>query len=136
MEKRLNYILDTDTLIYFFNRKKSVVERFSSLSNLQLSITIINHAELSFGAFHSERPKQNLAKLKAFLQEIRVLPFCENASYIYAEQKSALNRKGTPLDDMDLMIGSIALFHKMILVTNNIKHFSRIRGLKLENWNI
>ncbi len=128
------YVLDTDTLIYFLNGRESVIRRFAALPPQALHTTIINHAELFHGAYHSDRKIQNLAKVEAFLARLPILPFCEHASRLFAEHKARLRRKGTPLADLDLMIAGIALHHGMALVTNNLRHMGRIPGLATENW--
>lgn len=128
------YILDTDTLIYFLNGKDSVVQHITELPSDMLYTTIINHSELLFGAFKSTNKKRNLSKIRDFLQNIKILPFCINASEIFAEEKAILKKNGNMIADMDLMIASIAIYNNMVLITNNTKHFVRIKNLKMENW--
>jgi tRNA(fMet)-specific endonuclease VapC len=130
----MKYVLDTDTLIYFLKGDESVIKRFASTAPSDLSTTIINRTELLFGAFNSLKVKQNLSKIHGFLDKIRVLPFCNDASLIFAEQKATLKKAGNIVADLDLMIASIAIQNKSILVTNNTKHFMRLKKLKLENW--
>lgn len=130
----MKYILDTDTLIYFLKGHENVVKRVASVSRDELGTTIINHAELLFGAFNSQRKKQNLLKAKSFLENILIMPFCQESSYIFAENKALLKKRGNIVADLDLMIASIALRNKSILITNNTKHFNRIKKLKIENW--
>lgn len=130
----MSYILDTDTIIYFLKGMPSITERIASISAGEINTTIINHAELLFGAFNSARKQQNLKKVGMFLDNIKILPFCEQASAIFAEQKAGLKKRGTLLADLDLMIASITLRHEMVLVTNNNRHFERLKNLQLENW--
>jgi tRNA(fMet)-specific endonuclease VapC len=130
----MKYILDTDTLIDFLKGQANVVNQLASLSPNDVATTIINHTELLFGAFNSSQKQQNLTKIQSFLSTIPVLPFCNSSSYIFAEHKAQLKKQGNIIADLDLMIASIALQHRSILVTNNTKHFIRIKKLKLENW--
>lgn len=130
----IQYSLDTDTIIYFFKGVESVTNRMIVLDSQQLNTTIINHAKLLFGAFNSARKHDNLKNIENFFKNISILPFCEKASAIFAENKAQLKSKGKPLDDLDLMIASICIKNDMTLVTNNIKHFSRLKALKIENW--
>lgn len=130
----MSYILDTDTIIYFLKGMPSITERIASISPGEINTTIINHAELLFGAFNSARKQKNLKKVGMFLDAIKILPFCEQASAIFAEQKAGLKKRGTLLADLDLMIASITLRHEMVLVTNNSRHFERLKNLRLENW--
>lgn len=130
----MKYILDTDTLIYFLKGHKKIVEKVAAISLDDMAITIINHTELLFGAFNSIKKKENLEKIEQFLQSITILPFCEQASYLFAEYKASLKKQGTILADLDLIIASIAMQSNSILVTNNVRHFERIRKLTIENW--
>lgn len=130
----MNYILDTDTLIYFLKGNEKVVKRMAETSLSEISTTIINHSELLFGAFNSVRKSDNLEKVQIFLNNLTIIPFCEDSSYVFAEQKAHLKKDGNIIADLDLIIASIALKHKSILVTNNTKHFERIKKLKIENW--
>lgn len=130
----MKYILDSDTLIYFLKGQSTVVEKMAETPEKLLATTIINHAELMFGALYSEKKEQNLKKVTAFLKAIPILDFSCAASIIFAEQKALLKKQGAIIADMDLMIASIVLANDGILVTNNTKHFKRIKKLKLENW--
>lgn len=130
----MKYILDTDTLIYFLKGKRAVVEKMSVIEGADLSTTIINKTELLYGAFNSEQKEQNLEKVHAFLGEIKILDFPHAASFLFAEHKAYLKKQGNLLADMDLMIASIVLSHDGILVTNNVRHFQKIKKLKIENW--
>ena len=132
----MTYILDTDSLIYFLKGHDEIVYRIAHTPPEALHTTIINHTELLFGVFNSARKKQNLIKVEAFLNKIPVLSFCKESSYIFAEHKAALKSEGNIIADLDLMIASITLANKMTLVTNNTKHFTRIKDLKIENWTI
>ena len=130
----MKYILDTDILIYLLKGQPNVVERVTAFADEELATTIINQTELLAGVFNSERKVENLKNVEALLNRIAIVPFCQKASYIFAEHKAQLKKQGTLIDDFDLMIASIALQNKSILVTNNTKHFSRIKKLEIENW--
>lgn len=130
----MSYVLDTDILIYFLNEQPTVVEAFSNQALSELATTRINATELLYGARNSANPERNLAIHRSLLAELQILDFTAEAAEIYAEEKAWLRQKGKPLADMDMLIASICLAESRILVTNNIRHFERIRGLELENW--
>lgn len=130
----MNFVLDTDTLIYFLKGKDSVVENLAKQAADNIYTTIINQAELLYGAFNSAHQNHNLEIVKNFLDKIQVLEFCNKSAYIFAEHKASLKKKGSLIADMDLIIASISLANRMTLVTNNEKHFKRISKLKLDNW--
>jgi len=113
---------------------QSIVEKISVVAPSELSTTIINQTELLYGAFNSTKKEYNLKKIQEFLKEIRVLEFSHQASFLFAEHKTHLKKHGNLVADMDLMIASIVLANDGILVTNNIKHFEKIKALKFENW--
>jgi len=130
----MKYILDTDSMIYFLKGNEKMVTRISNAPQNELATTIINHSELLFGVFNSAKKKENLLKIPPFLDKMTVIPFCKHASYIFAEQKALLKKQGNIIADLDLMIASIAMRHHSILVTNNTKHFARLKKLQLQNW--
>lgn len=127
------YILDTDTIIYFFKNKGAVINTLMAKRDRAVT-TSINQAELFFGAYHSQRKNENLKRLRDFFLDIDVLPFDEDASELFGQYKALLTQKGNVIEDADLMIASIAIAHDAILVTHNIKHFARLEGLKYETW--
>ena len=91
-------------------------------------------AELQCGVAKSARPEQNGLALGAFLAPLLVLPFDEPAASTYGTVRAALERAGTPIGRMDLVIGAHALAAERTLVTNNPREFRRIAGLNVENW--
>jgi predicted nucleic acid-binding protein len=90
--------------------------------------------ELYFGAYKSEKVAVNLAKVRTIENAFEVIAADKGSAEIYGMLKATLERSGTPLDDFDLIIAACALTHNLTLVTNNIKHFIRVEGIKLTNW--
>ena len=128
-------LLDTDTCIYFLNRtSEGIINRFKQLSPSQIRLPSITVAELFYGAKKSSSKSRNLESVKRFISPFEIIPFDEKACVTYAEVRSAFEKSGTPIGPMDLLIASISLAHKFVLVTNNVKEFGRVKGLKLENW--
>jgi tRNA(fMet)-specific endonuclease VapC len=78
--------------------------------------------------------KKNWAIVENFVSIFEVVPFDEKSCEIYARIRASLEKSGVPIGPMDLLIASISLANNYILVTNNIKKFRRIKGLKIENW--
>lgn len=99
-----------------------------------LRITIITLAELKYGAFNSQKVSENLKNINDFLGKVKVLLLDEDAAERFGKIKAGLRRTGQLIEDFDILIGSIALSHGGVLVTNNIEHFKRISGLSHENW--
>ena len=87
-----------------------------------------------YGAEKSKAKKKNRATVENFISTFEIIPFDEKSCKIYARIRASLEKSGVPIGPMDLLIASISLANSFILVTNNIKEFRRIKGLKLENW--
>jgi len=125
------YILDSDILIYFLKGKEDIIRKVISLPKNDLYITIINYTELLYGIYNSNKVTQNREKILPFLENFEILQFDKNSSEIFAQLKAKLKKQGNIIADMDLMIASIAITNKAILFTNNVKHFKRIKELKI-----
>jgi tRNA(fMet)-specific endonuclease VapC len=128
------YLLDTDTLIYSLKGNEVVHRKFEQNSGSLKAISVITYGELLFGARRSQQVIKNLATVKRIAELFPVLEVTTPIMETFAELKTLLYKRGSPLDDMDLIIASTALFNNMTVVTNNNKHFSRIPGLQTENW--
>ena len=92
--------------------------------------------ELYYGAYKSQKVESNLAKIRTLENSLEILPLGNESAEIFGIYKSKPEKSGTPLDDFDLILASCALAHNMTLVTNNIRHFRRIEGLRLTNWTV
>lgn len=129
-----NFCIDSDTLIYFLKGEKKVIEEILKISSENLYTTRINYTELLYGAYNSAKVQDNLNKILPFLDSFKILEFDEKSSEIFAKIKSKLKKDGQIIADMDLMIASISISNSCILISNNTKHFNRIKELKLDNW--
>ena len=128
------YLLDTDTLIYWLNGNQEIERKAQSVGLDSLYYAIISKAELYFGAYNSSYIQQNLSNIQTLSQKLSMRPFDDKAANHFGQIKSALRKRGEILSDADIMIVSIAFANNFTLVTNNLKHFARIRGLVVENW--
>ena len=129
------FFLDANTCIYCLNeRSESIRQRILSTSPIEIKIPAVVKAELLLGAYKSKTPHRSLEKLEGLLQPFEIVPFDEEVAYEYASIRKQTEKKGTLVGPNDLMIAAIVKFHEGILVTNNTREFSRIDGLRLENW--
>lgn len=129
------YYLDTNTCIYFLNGRYPVLkEKLMSTPPGQIFIPSFVKAELLFGAAKSNKRKINLEKIDNFLFPFEIKSFNDQTSYVYAEIRFVLEKKGTLIGPNDLLIASIVKFNEGILVTKNVKEFSRVKNLKIEDW--
>lgn len=128
------FLLDTDTLIYFLKGHEAVVENFKAHANRPKAISVITYGELVYGAHKSERTAENLAKVRRLAELYPIMEVSRTIMDSFGEIKAALSAEGIAVDDFDLQIGCTALTLNYTVVTNNLKHFQKIPGLKLENW--
>lgn len=131
---RARYLLDTNICIYIINRRPpEVVLRFDGLSFGDVAVSSITVAELDYGAAKSGS-ERNRAALQKFLAPLEVLPFDDEATRHYGSLRACLERLGTPIGPLDMLIAAHALALDCVLVTNNVREFSRVPMLRLENW--
>ena len=130
------YCFDTDVLSSVLKRDPplSLVRRLALVAPEEQFTTSITLAEMLYGAAKKESPRLLRVVRTVILQAQRVLPFDEAAAEIYGPLRARLEREGRRLAEPDLRIASIALAHDLTLVTGNLKHFSRIGELRVENW--
>ncbi len=129
------FLLDTDTIIYSLKGNDSVVRNLTAHQRDPLRISVISLMELYYGAYKSEKTTANLAKVRRIENAFDIISVDFSIAETFGMIKSQLEFQGTPLDDFDLVIAASALAHNLILVTNNEKHFQRVEGLELDNWN-
>ena len=131
------YLLDTNTCIqYITGRSFLVIDKLKTHKPNDIALCDIVKLELYYGAYKSERKDKNLQVLSEFFQEFRSLSFDGRAAKKAGEIRAKLAALGTPIGLYDLQISAIALVHNLILVTHNIKEFSRVEGLCYEDWEI
>lgn len=129
------YMLDTNICIYAMkNRPEKVLRRLKEELDNGVCISSITLAELEYGMKHSSDPAKNEQALLRFLVPFSVLAFGPAAASEYGEIRSYLQSKGTPIGPLDMLIAGHARSENMVLVTNNVREFERVPGLKLENW--
>jgi tRNA(fMet)-specific endonuclease VapC len=130
------YLLDTDTVIYILKGHLAVAEHLKGHLHDTMKISIVTYMELYYGAYKSQRVTANAARVKALGQAIEMAPINAAVAETFGMIKAALESGGHRLDDFDMAIAATALSYNLILVTNNTDHFSRIDGLRLENWTV
>ena len=127
------FMLDTGISSYIIKRRPAtLVEGFEKHAE-SLSVSVMTAAELRFGAAKAARPK--LAELvEAYLERLAILDWTNEVTGRYARIRSELERSGKPIGNMDLLVASHAVSQRMVLVTNNLKHFANVPGLTVEVW--
>ncbi|MGP1457745.1 MAG: type II toxin-antitoxin system tRNA(fMet)-specific endonuclease VapC [Treponema sp.] len=129
------YFIDTNICIYFLNEKfPSVREKFLSISPNEIKISAIVKAELLLGAFKSRTREQTTNKIEKFLSPFAIVDFTNEMTYEYAKIRKDLEQAGIKIGANDLFIVATALHENATLITHNMKEFSRVKNLKLEDW--
>ncbi|MEL5895421.1 type II toxin-antitoxin system VapC family toxin [Bacteroides sp. GD17] len=127
------YLLDTNICIFFLQGKYDVPARIEEIGRNNCCISEITVGELLYGAACSSKKELHLAQVKELISLFVVLPIYPVLSF-FADFKAELRKQGKLIDDFDLLIGSTAVANKMVLVSENTKHLSRIPGIETENW--
>lgn len=131
----MKYMLDTNICIYTIKHKPpEVIKAFLCHEPDDMCISSITHGELMHGVEKSQAVERNRAAITLFLSAISILPFDSDAAEEYGAVRADLERKGTPIGPMDMLIAGHARSRGLILVTNNTREFFRVNELEVEDW--
>ena len=131
----MKYMLDTNFCIYAIKKKPdTVLERLHREIDSGICISSITLAELQFGVEKSLFPEKNTAALGQFLVALNVLSFDDQAAVEYGRICAYLQKRGTTIGTMDMLIAAHAKAADLTLVTNNTREFARVPYLALDNW--
>lgn len=131
----LRYLLDTNICIYIAKQKPvSVLQKFEQLVIGEVGMSTITYGELLYGAQKSHHPKKTLFLLEELTGLIPPIPIATEVAKYYGTIRAKLEKVGKLIGNNDLWIAAHALFLDSILVTNNVREFSRVPHLKIENW--
>ncbi len=131
----MRYLLDTNICVYIAKRKPAgALARFERMRPGDVGMSIVTYLELVYGACKSQQVAANLARIEQLRGIVPVLPLDVGAARHYGEVRIELEKKGTPIGAYDLLIAAQARSLGLILVTSNVREFSRVAGLRVENW--
>jgi tRNA(fMet)-specific endonuclease VapC len=131
----MKLMLDTNICIAIIKQKpKDIMQKFSVYQVGDICISSVTLAELRYGVAKSQSQEKNQAALDEFILPLEIADFDAKAALYYGNLRATLEKKGTPIGALDMMIGAHALSLNLSLVTNNIKEFNRVLGLKLLDW--
>ncbi|MGD9136170.1 MAG: type II toxin-antitoxin system VapC family toxin [Desulfobacterales bacterium] len=130
----MKYILDTNTLIYFFKGLGDVSKKMLAQPPSEIAIPTVVLFELEVGIAKSTSPRKRKSQLQEFTALVNVLPFGIAESKFAAQIRVKLEKQGLPIGPYDVLIAATAMANNMILVTHNQKEFGRIESLKIEDW--
>jgi tRNA(fMet)-specific endonuclease VapC len=134
----VKYLLDANTCIHFLRHgsRSPVAARLAAAGPGDVVLSSVVVGELLFGALRSRDVAKNLAEVRTFVAGFRSLPFDDPAAEKYAEVRTDLAAKGTPIGPNDLLIAATALANGVRVVTHNTAEFSRVVGLDLDDWQV
>ena len=126
-------MLDTDTVSFLVRKNPSVIKKLIQHEDDDICISAITYAELIYG-LEKKGSEKLFSEVKTIIGKLSLIPFDESQSEIYGKIRAKLEKSGTPLGDMDMLIAAAAMKTGAILISHNVNHFSKIRGLKVEDW--
>ena len=128
------FVLDTNTLIYFFKGMGKVADRMLEKTPKSIGIPTIVLYELEVGIAKSSAPQKRQSQLKSLASVVNILPFGADEAIIAATIRADLEKKGESIGPYDVLIAGTALSQKGTLVTHNTQEFGRVEGLQIEDW--
>ena len=131
----MRYMLDTNICIYVIKHKpEKVFRKLQTIHPEDVCISSVTYAELVHGVEKSIAVEKNRLALSMLLANMEILDFDAVAANCYGKIRADLEKKGTPIGPLDMMIAGHAQSLGYTIVTNNVKEFSRVAALKIENW--
>jgi len=133
----IKYMLDTNICIYIIKQNpKNVIERFRQAQVSEIGVSSTTLSELEYGVMKSAKSEQNKLALVQFIAPIEISAYDDVAAQHYGVIRAHLERQGTPIGSLDMLIAAHALSQNSVLITNNESEFKRVSNLRIENWAI
>lgn len=130
----LKYMLDTNMVIYTIKNRPEKVREAFTLHEGQTCISSVTLGELIYGAEKSSQIERNLSVIEGLAARLEVMPFDEKAAAHFGQLRAELAKAGKSIGPYDLMIAGHARALGLVLISNNLKEFQRVPGLRLDNW--
>lgn len=132
----MRYLLDTNIVSYYLRRQSAALEQRvnTALRAQDCAISVLTRAELRFGQAGMAPDDRRRPLIDGFLRLLPHLPWTVAAADHYGPLKAALRQAGTPIGELDTQIAAHALAEGLVLVTHNVRHFERVKGLGVEDW--
>ena len=130
----LKYMLDTNIVIYTLKNRPAKVRKSFENHHGQMCISSVTWGELVYGAEKSARIEENLAVLEAFAARLKIADFDASSAEHFGQVRAELSKKGRSIGPYDMMIAGHARALGLVLITNNVKEFVRVPGLRVKNW--
>jgi tRNA(fMet)-specific endonuclease VapC len=129
------YLLDTNICIFSINKRSAkTINKIKDNFGNGLYISSLTIAELEYGIENSNQVEKNRVALLKFISVFNILDFTESDGIVYGKLKARLKKRGEIIGPIDMLLAGQASNNKMVFVTNNVKEFERVEGLKIEDW--
>ena len=130
----MTHLLDTDTCIGVLRQRPGMVERLRQVAPTDCAVSMVTVYELYCGLARALDPAKERQKVERFISAVIELPLDRAGAETAARIRSELERQGKPIGPYDLLIAGQAVADDLTLVTNNVREYQRVSGLKLESW--
>lgn len=131
----MRFMLDTNICIHAIRHKpEGVFHELQKHDPSEICVSAVTYAELIYGVEKSMAVEKNRLALSLLMANIEIVDFDAEAAAYYGRIRFALEKNGTPIGPLDMMIAGHAQSLGCTLVTNNVKEFARVSGLEIENW--
>lgn len=131
--ERTEFLLDSNICIHLLRRNSDVINRIKQVGWNNCCISEMTVVELFYGAECSQQREKNISEVEDFVSSLKVYPL-STCIREFCAQKARLRNEGKMIEDYDLFIGCTATANNLVMVSENVKHLSRIDGIRLENW--
>ena len=128
---KISYLIDTDWIIHYLTGRPDIISTLRELHPQGLAICIISAAELYEGVYYSRNPAASLKSVEEFLENVTILQIDMEICRIFGSERGKLRKRGNMVGDLDLLIAATCLHHNLTLLTNNVRHFERLEGLRV-----
>jgi len=127
----VSYLVDTDRIVDYLKGRQEATDLFESLHVDGLAMSLVTYAELYEGIYYGANPQPAERGLRLLLRTVDVLPLTRAIMRRFAMLRGNLRRTGLQIGDLDTLIAATALHHNLTLVTRNVRHYTRISGLRI-----
>ena len=128
------FLLDTNLCINFMRGRQWARNALASVQVPDVAVSVVTVGVLHEGAHRSDSPARDMAKTEQFLKPLAMLPYGREEAMQWGLIEARLHKAGQPIEAEDSMIAATAIVHGLTLVTGNTKHFERVKGLKVVDW--
>ena len=128
------YLLDTNFCIHFIRGREWARAALGRLQTIEVAVSAVTVGELYEGAHYAQVQSRELKKVETFLEPLGIIPFGREEAIKWGQVEARLRKQGSPIEAEDSMIAATANAHGLTLVSGNTKHFERVKGLKIVDW--